>query len=126
MNESFDLSKNLPQRDACTHVTPVFCITTSCFTYIHSIVNRDDYDCNAVYAGETGRSVRTRNQEHVDVLKTFGTKKSALSQHIMDFDHKTDWENVKILKSQQKWECLKVFTRSTQFLKRLRKFTKKS
>ena len=55
--------------------------------------------CNAVYVGETGRSVRTRKRERVDAVKTFNTEKSALSQHVMDFDHRTDWGNVKMLKS---------------------------
>ena len=27
------------------------------------------------------------------------TKKSTLSQHVMDFDHRIDWDNVKIMKS---------------------------
>ena len=53
-----------------------------------------------MYVGETGRSVRTRKREHVDAVKTFNTKKSALSQHVMDFDHRIDWDNVKILKSE--------------------------
>ena len=57
-------------------------------------------DCNAVYEGETERSVRTRKQEHVDAVKTFSTKKSVLSQHVMDFDHRINWDNVKILKSE--------------------------
>ena len=57
-------------------------------------------DCNAVYVGETERSVRTRKREHADAAKTFNTKKSALSQHVMDFDHRIDWDNVKILKSE--------------------------
>ena len=57
-------------------------------------------DCNAVYVGKTVRSVRTRKREHVDAVKTFNTKKSALSQHVMDFDHRIDWDNVKILKSE--------------------------
>ena len=57
-------------------------------------------DCNAVYVGETGRSVRTRKREHADAVKTFNTKKSALSQHVMDFDHRIDWDNVKILISE--------------------------
>ena len=48
--------------------------------------------------GETGRSVRTRKREHADAVKSFSTKKSALSQHVMDFDHRIDWDNVKILK----------------------------
>ena len=55
-------------------------------------------DCNAVFVGETGRSVGTRKREHVDAIKTFNIKKSALSQHGMDFDHRIDWDNVKILK----------------------------
>ena len=51
-------------------------------------------DCNAVYVGETERSVRTSKREHADVVKTFNTKKSALSQHVMDFDHRIDWDTV--------------------------------
>ena len=47
-----------------------------------------------MYVGETGRSVRTRKREHVDAVKTFNTKKSALSQHVMEFDHRIDWDNV--------------------------------
>ena len=57
-------------------------------------------DCNAVYVGDTGRSVRTSKREHADAVKTFNTKKSALSQHVMEFDHRIDWDNVKILKSE--------------------------
>ena len=57
-------------------------------------------DCNAVYVGETGRSVRTRKRKHADAVNTFITKKSALSQHVVNFDHKIDWDNVKILKSE--------------------------
>ena len=57
-------------------------------------------DCNAVYVGETGPSVRTRKREHADAVKTFNTKKSAMSQRIMDFDHGIYWDSVKILKSE--------------------------
>ena len=32
--------------------------------------------------------------------RLFTTKKSALSQHVMEFDHRIDWDNVKILKSE--------------------------
>ena len=57
-------------------------------------------DYNAMYVGETGRSFRTRKREHVDEVKTFNTKKSALTQHVMDFDHGIDWDDIKILKSE--------------------------
>ena len=59
-------------------------------------------DRNAIYVGETGCSVRTRKREHADAVKTFNTKKSALSQHVMDFDHRTDWDNIKILQSESR------------------------
>ena len=52
-----------------------------------------------MFVGETERSVRTRKREHVDAVKTFNTKNSALSPNVMDFDHRIDWDNVKILKS---------------------------
>ena len=58
------------------------------------------WDCYAVYVGETGPSVRTRKREHVDAVKIFNTIKSALSQHVLDFDYRIDWDNVKILKSE--------------------------
>ena len=50
--------------------------------------------------GETGCSVRSIKREHVDAVKTFNIKKSALSQHVMDFAHRIHWNNVKILKSE--------------------------
>ena len=58
------------------------------------------WDGNAVYVGEIGRSVKTRKREHADAVKSFNTKKSALSQHVMDFDHRIDWDNAKILQSE--------------------------
>ena len=49
--------------------------------------------------GEMGQSVRTRKMEHVDTVKTFNIKKSAQSQHVGDFDHRINWDNVQILQS---------------------------
>ena len=53
-----------------------------------------------MYVGEAERSVGTRKREHANAVKTFNTKKSALSQRVMSFDHRIDWDNVKILKSE--------------------------
>ena len=33
-------------------------------------------------------------------LRLLTPEKTALSQHVMDFDHKIDWQNVKIPKSE--------------------------
>ena len=74
-----------------------------------------DATYNAVYVGETGRSVRTRKRQHADAVKTFNTKKSVLSQHVMDFDHRIDWDNVKILKLEShayRGHCRKFFDKS--------------
>ena len=50
-----------------------------------------------MYVGGTGRSIRTRKREHLDAFKTCMTKISALSQHVMNFDHRINWDNIKIL-----------------------------
>ena len=51
-----------------------------------------------MYVGKTGHCVGTRKWEHVNAVKTFNIKKSELSQHVMDFDYRIDWDNLKILK----------------------------
>ena len=50
--------------------------------------------------GRTGRNFRTRKREHADAVKTFNSKKSGLSQHVMNFDLSTDWDNFEMLKSE--------------------------
>ena len=44
-------------------------------------------DCDAVYVGETGRSLSTRKKEHVEAVKEMNLQKSALCQHIATCDH---------------------------------------
>ena len=57
-------------------------------------------DCDAIYIGETGRSVKIRKREHVSAVRNFDPEKSALCQHVLEHDHVIDWKNVKILKSE--------------------------
>ena len=56
-------------------------------------------DCDAIYIGETGRSVKTRKREQVSAVRNFDPEKLALCQHVLEHDHVIDWETVKILKS---------------------------
>ena len=49
-------------------------------------------------ASETGRGVWNRKHESV---KTFNTK-PALIQHVTNFDHGIDWDNITILKSESR------------------------
>ena len=57
-------------------------------------------DCNEVYMGETGRSLKTRKREHFDAVKRINLKKSPLCQHIVDFNHFVAWDEAKILKKE--------------------------
>ena len=58
-------------------------------------------DCNFVYIGETGRSLKTRKKEHANAVKSNVIKQSALVQHVIDHDHTINWQNTKILKSER-------------------------
>ena len=44
-------------------------------------------DCNAIYIGETGRSVKTRKREHVRAVRDIDPEKSALCLHVLERDH---------------------------------------
>ena len=55
-------------------------------------------DCDAVYVGETGRSLSTRKKEHVKAVKEMNLQKSALCQHIATCDHFIAWDDAYILK----------------------------
>ena len=55
-------------------------------------------DCDAVYVGETGRSLSTRKKEYVKAVKEMNLQKSALCQHIVTCDHFIAWDDASILK----------------------------
>ena len=46
--------------------------------------------------GETWRNLKTRKREHFDAVKRMDVKKSALYQHIVDFDHFIAWDEAKM------------------------------
>ena len=56
-------------------------------------------DCDAVYIGEAGRSLKTRKREHFDAFKRMNVKKSALCQNIVDFVYFVTWDKAKIKKN---------------------------
>jgi len=61
-------------------------------------------NCDAVYIGETCRRLKTRKREHIDKVKNFEIKKSALYQHIVENDHFIDWNSsAKILRRESHW-----------------------
>ena len=53
-------------------------------------------DCDAVYIGEIGFSLKTRKREHFNAVKKMDVKQSALCLHIVDFDHFIALDEAKI------------------------------
>ena len=56
-----------------------------------------------MYIGQTCRSLETRKREHIDAVKNFDLKKSALCQHVAENDHFVDWDNAEIQRREPPW-----------------------
>ncbi|XP_044749132.1 uncharacterized protein LOC123309897 [Coccinella septempunctata] len=57
-----------------------------------------DSECNAVYVGRSGRSIKTRTREHLYSLKNPNNNKSIFGSHLRDEEHCFDINtNVKLL-----------------------------
>jgi len=55
----------------------------------------------ASYAGQTGRQLVTRIKEHRANIKLNSSRRSVISEHVLEFDHSFKWNNVKILDNKQ-------------------------
>ncbi|KYN20105.1 hypothetical protein ALC57_07533 [Trachymyrmex cornetzi] len=53
-------------------------------------------DCDVSYVGQTKRHLKTRIKEHRNNIK-YESKHSVVTKHITDYNHKFNWEKVKIL-----------------------------
>ena len=60
-------------------------------------------DCEVSYIGETGRAVGTRRKEHQRSVKYLDVDKSALAEHIYEYDHGIAWEKTEILCRDSRW-----------------------
>ncbi|KYN01690.1 hypothetical protein ALC62_07519 [Cyphomyrmex costatus] len=59
--------------------------------------NRNCRDCDSTYVGQTKRQLQTRIKEHRNNIRMDSSKHSVISQHIIDYGHSFDWENVDIM-----------------------------
>ena len=55
-------------------------------------------DCSYVYVGQTKRDLKSRIAEHKRAIKFQRPEKSALCEHLMEFDHTINWNGSTILK----------------------------
>jgi hypothetical protein len=58
--------------------------------------------CSRRYIGETARTLKTRIEEHKK------TTSSAVNEHQTNTGHEIDWENVKVVGSEDKWMRRKI------------------
>jgi len=54
-------------------------------------------DCNASYVDQTKRQLKIRIKEHKNNSKSLSSKPSVITEHILEYSHSFDWENIKIL-----------------------------
>jgi len=57
-------------------------------------------DCSASYVGQTKRQLKTRIREHSSNIRSSLSRHSVITDHILEFSHSFDWENVQILDSE--------------------------
>ena len=55
-------------------------------------------DCKFVYIGQTQRRLSTRIHEHKRAVRNMDVQKSAICEHILQTDHKVNWNGSKVLK----------------------------
>jgi len=60
-------------------------------------------DCDASYVGQTKRQLKTRIKEHSNNIKLDTSKHSVITEHILKFSHKFDWDNIKILDTESNY-----------------------
>ena len=57
-------------------------------------------DCDQVYVGETGRTMKKRISEHKQAVRHFDDR-NGIAVHAFQYDHQIDWENASIADTEQ-------------------------
>lgn len=65
-------------------------------------------DCDAVYVGETLRTLPTRLKEHQRHTRKCELERSAIAEHACTLAHVIDWEKASVMDQEQDWTCRKI------------------
>lgn len=60
-------------------------------------------DCSWHYVGETGRTVKERQKEHLRSVRDFDVLRSEVARHAIEDDHRVKVEDMKILEKEPNW-----------------------
>ena len=69
----------------------------------NAIYQLDCKDCEAVYVGETKRTLNIRDEEHITAIKS-ASKKSHTAEHCWKYNHDFDWKHKKVLDFEKNWK----------------------
>ena len=72
-------------------------------TEISVIYQQDSKDCEAVYVGETKRTLNIRTNEHISAVKS-ASQRSHTAEHCWKYNHDFDWNNKRELDFEKKWK----------------------
>ena len=72
------------------------------------LVYQYECECDQVYIGETGRSIKTREKEHKRAIRNMDENHSGISKHVIETGHSIAWEGVKILAFERGWKKRKI------------------
>jgi len=60
-------------------------------------------NCEATYVGQTKRQLKTRIKEHYNNIRSDESKHSVITQHILNFNHMFNWDDVGILDTESNY-----------------------
>ena len=60
-------------------------------------------DCEAIYVGETKRTLNIRAEEHITAIKSTSKRSNAAEQY-WKYNHDFDWEHKKVLDLEKNWK----------------------
>ena len=72
------------------------------------VVYRYTCQCGKLYIGETCRTIKTRQQEHMRAITNADYNHSGLSKHVLETGHTISWEGVEILAYENQWKKRKI------------------
>ena len=61
-------------------------------------------DCEAVYMGETKRTLNIGAEEHITAIR-FASKNSHTAEHCWKYNHDFDWKHKKVLDFEKSWKA---------------------
>ena len=57
------------------------------------------HDCDHVYIGETGRTLKKRLTEHKQAVRRFD-EKNGIAVHVHQHDHRIDWNSARVVENE--------------------------